>query len=276
MDIVEKLNCIINFIYYIERIHQKMTIFETDDVSAFLETLSSTYDSIYISLGGKCNERYVNGKTESNAAYQMIPRSLRGHLNPFIIIIDNFDLTEAINANRQIVEKISIPGDILFVNCTVTAKSVRKMIKDITRFAELNNIPADKYAFCNYIRFMHPNQVEYELELLLPDIIQRRHNKTIYSHGFYQWYGYHTQLYNTIYCYKTYHLSHLCNFHVLSRLFSRMGNVHLSASNSMFIQPDDRVSKTAYMTFLKNNYDITSSNGDYTKIMTSYLISGYH
>jgi hypothetical protein len=258
-----------------------MPVFEIDeneDLFIYLKSLGK-HDSIYISLGGKQNESIVSlseTKVMSNAPYQMVPQFLRGgsEEKSLILIIDTFRQEEAGKINRRILNQLSTPfTDIVMLNCEITVHGLSKLVNVAIEIAKLNNIAPSRYMFCNYVKFYHPNDSELNLEMIIPEALQICHNKTIYRNGFYQWYGYNTQLYNTIYCYKKYQTAHLCHFVALKQILSKLKNMQLSINTIMMLQMEDfkKEAQKILSLFMEYNYDITANAYDASHLATNYM-----
>lgn len=225
----------------------------TDDPSPLLTWLNETwtpskYNSVYTSFGSKLNskEQFFNYPQEirckpyrSNAEYQLIPQFMREFIQPpefgsfekpqekrnLIIVIDQFN-EEALAINhrllRRILSQASVPMDVVIFNHAVTPKTTKKLVKGLAKQFTEQSIPSDKCMFCNYIRFSHPNALEYELEECVPKVIQKvldRPQFLHYSRCFYQWYGATVYAYNLVYNYKKYDTCWMMYSGHLMRLF---------------------------------------------------------
>jgi hypothetical protein len=241
-----------------------MPIYFVEDLnSGLLKIESNAYQNVYVSLGGKFNEslvHYNDIKMKSNAEYQMVPGFLRNNAEKsLVIIIDIFRDPLNLEVNIKLLGSLikDLPNiDVILLNAEITPKSIKNLIRTILTFAKSQNIHPVKYLFCNYIRFISPNQMEDILEMKLPSKIQRVHDEfPEYSVGFYQWYGQRIQTYNLIYNFKKYHFGWLSQQSRLSLLFQKyykktqinMGNTCL-----LMMQAEKVVDA-----FLHNSFDIT-------------------
>jgi len=244
-------------------------------------TKEKKYDTIYTSLGGKWNESDAflpNHTIPTNATYQMVPRFIRDlSLNKtLVIVIDSFRNEDQIKQNRLILHRLITKAqsfDLILLNLEITTHSIGSIIESIIRFSNHNKIDRNRYMFCNYIRFAHPNEIERSLEERLPGALSTYHCNTAYSDGVYQWHGYHTQLYNTVYRFYKYNYLHLVYRSKLNALLSKMKNMQLTLNNIIVIQMTafNKYDQDAILSFMEHNYDITSGIYDKCHMATSYL-----
>lgn len=249
--------------YYYPTTYQ-MPIYFVEDLNSGLQKIeSNTYQNVYVSLGGKFNEslvHYNDIKMKANSEYQMVPGYLRNDAEKsLVIIIDIFRDPLNLEVNIKLLGSLikDLPNiDVILLNNEITPKSLKNLIRTILTFVKSQNIHPAKYLFCNYIRFISPNQMEDILEMKLPIKIQRVHDEfPDYSGGFYQWYGQRIQTYNLIYNFKKYYFGWLSQQSRLSLLFQKyykktqinMGNTCL-----LMMQAEKVVDA-----FLHNSFDIT-------------------
>ena len=250
-----------------------MPIFFVEDLDkGLLEVGSNLYQNVYVSLGGKFNEKMFqtnDTRMYSNAMFQMFPQYLRQTTDrSLIILIDRFYNEENREENRklldQIITKYKLEGivDVLMVDHETTTKKVKSITRSILEFVKDRSITPEKYVFCNYIKFISPNSMEEILDEKLPDRIHSAHKEyPEYSDRFYQWYGYSRQTYNLVFCYNRYVYAWMIHRPYLSHYFTtacknitlNMGNIGLL---SMMGSVDKRLEKIMDF-FIKNSFDIT-------------------
>jgi hypothetical protein len=227
---------------------------------------------VYVSMGGKFNETTVqinDIRVYSNAAYQMVPQYLRQiSEKSLIILIDRFYNEVNRKENHKILEalltkyKVEDFVDILMVNHETTTKKVKSITRSILEFVKDRNIAADKYVFCNYIKFISPNALEEILDDKLPSRINSVHKEySTYENRFYQWYGYNYQTYNLVFCYNRYVYAWMIHRPYLSYYFvNNCKNIILNVSNTGLLTTigtnDLRIEKMLDL-FIKNSFDIT-------------------
>ena len=230
-----------------------------------LWTLDNTYDYIYISLGSKYNE-IQNTNVKSNAHYQMIPEFLKHHdLNKKILCIclDRFENESSKNINIEMVQRfLNINMDFIFYDQDETVQKMEQFIIYIISLFQSKNIHPSKCMIANYIRFLHsPNHTEEYFEKNIPVILSKLLQKTEYECCFYQWYGYHPNLYNFIYNYKKYHFPLIMDFVKIHSLLKL--HIQENILNSYNIHGIPEFSKRSIpniTNFMKNTYDITYRN----------------
>lgn len=250
-----------------------MPIFFVEDLNAGLLDLGSTcYQQVYVSLGGKFNESvFQNNETRmnSNAQYQMVPQYLRNTTErSLIILIDRFHKEESREENRKLLQQLIAKNkleeivDVLMVDHETTIKKVKSITRSILEFVKDRSIIPEKYAFCNYIKFVSPNACEEILDEKLPNRINNVHKEyPTYTDRFYQWYGYSQQTYNLVFCYNRYAYAWMIHRPYLSHYFTtacknitlNMGNIGLL---TMMGSNDKRLEKIMDY-FIKNSFDIT-------------------
>lgn len=204
-----------------------------------IKEITTQYNNIYVSIGGKFNEPTVNfnypsiqknQKFSTNAYYQLIPAFLRNvsDNHNLVIVVDDFSNTENKEINCKILDTIiessNSTMDIILLNTyNLIQQSINSIIESIIDLAKNLGILPKNTMFCNYIVFRNPNEQEYKLEEMLPiqiqNILDRENNKE-YCECFYQWYGMTFYFYNLVYQYKKYsamrsvfisELLHLCD-----------------------------------------------------------------
>jgi len=170
------------------------------------------YDYIYISIGCKKNEQFINTKkTLSNSEYQMFPQFLMNFKNPLVVLIDNFKFKYDDMENMAIIqnwakskgndmESFSETDDEIEINKTVyiidylfELNSLIELIKKL--FINLDNYNPQKWMVCNYIRFKHEYLSNIEMRFYNKYIdnlkelyYDERYNK--YFTNLYMWNGY--------------------------------------------------------------------------------------
>jgi len=228
-------------------------------------TLDNTYDFVYISLGSKYNETQ-NTSIKSNAHYQMIPEFLKHHdLNKKILCIclDRFEDQSSKNINMEIIQRfLNINMDFIFYDQDETVQKMEYFLIYILSLFQLKNIHPDKCMIVNYIRFLHsPNHTEEYFEKNIPIILSKILQKTEYECCFYQWYGYHPNLYNCIYNYKKYHFPLMMDFvKIRSLLKLHIQENILDSHNIHKIAEFTKCTLPYIINFMKNTYDITYRN----------------
>lgn len=250
-----------------------MPIFFVEDLDkGLLELGQNPYQNVYVSLGGKFNEKMVqtnDTRMHSNAMFQMFPQYLRNTTErSLIILIDRFHKEESREENRKLLQQIIAKNkleeivDVLMVDHETTTKKVKSITKSILEFVKDRNITPEKYVFCNYIKFISPNACEEILDEKLPNRVHSAHKEyPDYSDRFYQWYGYNQQTYNLVFCYNRYVYAWMIHRPYLSHYFTtacknitlNMGNIGLL---SMMGSNDKRLEKIMDF-FIKNSFDIT-------------------
>ena len=211
---------------------------------------------VYISLGSKLNreEIYVEGKcVKSNAYYQMVPEycrsSYKEKLN-IIFIIDTFKGTE-LNQHRSAMREFTTGINKIFLinfkiedDTIIHLQTFIKMLADI--FVYMND---DQFMFCNYIKFSNsPNTMEINtLELIKQKLIPVL-DDTKFKNSYYEWFGYHSGLYDFIY-----------NKNKFSHMLNHSSNVNklMDALNNNAILTNETIelSKSVYgIKYFDNGY----------------------
>jgi hypothetical protein len=180
---------------------------------------SSTFSSIYISIGSKMNERTVQFSSNSsnkkptkyrtNCLNQMVPVFLQTQplsQRSLCIIIDQFNNEENLDQNIRLLKTITdVDMDICLINKYCNKLFLEELISYIVEFAKEQAIDPNKMMICNFVKYLgSPNTQELACEGMIPEIIQKTLNNSIYSECFYEWFGYRFYLYNFIYNYKKY------------------------------------------------------------------------
>ena len=219
-----------------------------EDGSGIIEDIMSPiYDQlemykdelIYISLGGKINERVLhykekNGVSElkTNSFYQMVPSFVHNDsiqreviLNEkdrqfkcLCIIIESFSSKELEN-NVELIQHYSCVHDlsnmnVFLVNIYSSHDLIHKKERDIsflegllTSFCdklEYNGIGSNHYMLCNYVKFKSPLENDYEkaITTTVKRVLQSRN----YNKSHYEWFGYNKSLnyllYDFVYLYE--------------------------------------------------------------------------
>lgn len=205
----------------------------------------NTYEYIYVSFGGKINERSVhfqhpNITDYTNALYQMIPTFIQSGKKILCIIVDDFHDNDLFKYTEKHVLTYTneFPFiDIVFIDFKITINNSEIFIQKILNLIP-QSITTEQFMICNFIRFRHPNNDESILEETLPKNIKKQCilcQNGKFKNRFYQWFGYMYYLHNYIYNYETYHIQ---MFHI-RRLYSIiekiLKNQSLNTWNEEFI-----------------------------------------
>ena len=222
----------------IEVVHSFESCNHVDSFESFKIIFAKFYHPnkyIYLSLGSKYNEPTVLfGKKEcrTNARLQLYPQFLQEHaLYPekeiLVISIDHYDESH-IEINRQVVQSRVNDNPrvkVILYDTNITIQMIPHLfgyICDVMKDADPLHC-----MIANYIRFMHPNHTENYLEEHLPDAILGALSDR-FKPRFYQWFVYHPNLYNTLYCY--YRNRYLMGLTSLVKILSdTLGSNRLSA-----------------------------------------------
>jgi len=199
---------------------------------------------IYISLGSKFNEETVYfDKTahRTNAPIQLYPMFLMHHgLNPdneiLVVSIDHYDKDNDkgnIESNRQIIKRQNDDNPqvkVILYDKNITVQSMTPLFDFICNV--IKDSDPNRCMIANYIRYMHPNHTENYLEQHLPNAILTALSEP-FKPRFYQWFGYHPNLYNTIYCYsRNQYLMGFSSFiHILSKTLGSKTLTMMNAQN---------------------------------------------
>jgi hypothetical protein len=175
-----------------------------------LEILDNSFipNDIYISIGSKLNEEYIEiekEKIKSNAQYQMYPAFLRNKKNVLLIIIDYFSNNNILEKNKKLLLKNmteNIPKIIIF-NLSDFEKVSSVEIYFLNYILHILNLKLQETSImiCNYIKYFNePTEIEKNrsknvIEKIKFAIqIKNMDQDNIY----YEWFGYNYMLYNII------------------------------------------------------------------------------
>jgi hypothetical protein len=151
---------------------------------------TSTYDFVYVSIGGKINEREVqfnkpNVLSEyrfpSNATFQMVPSFIRypntKNTTALVVVIDDFSDPELQNTNQTFIQNIQkkFPHiTAVLHNINLTAETIDAFAKSLVQWIISLNISPQKCMIANYIRFRGGISVlNSQIEFKLPRVIQQ-------------------------------------------------------------------------------------------------------
>lgn len=212
---------LLDFINVINQItSSKMSIFKATTMNEYSQLLKDLkdIDYVYISVGGKVNELIVkrfcysnmkNIRHYSNSTNHLIPNFLKYRQHKSLIIsLDNYKNEESYLFNHNIISQ-NIDENMNFIIfdmfCTIPIMNEFLMITlDFVRFS---SIVPDHFMICNYIKFMNePNLLESKSEIEIPETIHlflQKEDNSMYSHCFYNWFGYNYYTYNLIYNYNS-------------------------------------------------------------------------
>ena len=189
---------------------------------------------IYLSLGGKINERVLHYKEptgvselKTNSFYQMIPSFLHNDsiqreliLNenekdsPFkclCIILDRFSPKE-LEKNIEMIKHYSCIHDLSNVNIFIVniydrERDISFLESWLTSFCnklDYNGIGSNHFMLCNYVKFK--SLLENDYENSITNTIQRVLKSINYSKSHYEWFGYTKSLnyllYDFVYLYE--------------------------------------------------------------------------
>ena len=194
---------------------------------------------IYLSLGGKINERIlhykeINGISElkTNSFYQMFPSFLHNdsvqrelilnhkerQYKSLCIIVDFFSSKE-LEKNIEVIQHYSCIHDlsnmnIFLINIHNTHDLIHKKERDIlfleawlTSFCDKlhdNGVGSNHFMLCNYVKFK--SLVENDYEKCIRTTIQRILRNRNYNKSHYEWFGYNKSLnyllYDFVYLYE--------------------------------------------------------------------------
>jgi hypothetical protein len=102
-----------------------------------------------------------------------------------------------------------------------------------------------------------------KVEEEFPDVIQRILNRSswgLYSHCFYQWYGYSFHTYHLVYSYNKYHFTLSQTSLKVRDLIEKMSpGQQITSSNADHLYINSKKIESDLMSFLKNSYDIYSA-----------------
>ena len=251
----------------------------------------SIYSRIYLSFGSKYNtpnlyfsypQSIQTKPYAANSEYQMIPQFLRARQvdqpddsRALVIIIDIFNNPTNLQTNLEIINKAVMDEnaalmDVIIMDHICNKNFVENVMIFMAEQCIRINISPHKCAFCNYIRFSHPNEGELLLEDMVPKTIQSVLNKrefAKYSACFYQWYGPGVFTYNLIYNYKKFDTFRMMyHIQIMKFMEKSFTNMHLTNHNiftlSMIDERFDVRTENAINAFYENSYDFRSNSYD--------------
>jgi hypothetical protein len=254
---------IYSFMVYILQMNKLIeTTGITEFTSVFKSYTLSDYECIYISLGSKYNEQFIEYKytnqtiqKRSNAEWQMLPGFVRCKKS-LVICIDRFENENVKQENRNMLEKI-LDTNITMIICDLdgTIQLFEYIITFILQQLATYSIHQNNVVIVNYIRFINPNHTENYLEENLSSCVYKILEKTVYNNSLYEWFGYQPNLYNIIYRYN-FRIIYYMLLNVINILQKNIKNNHLSTSN-MYVLFGKSLETSFLATFFKNIYDIT-------------------
>lgn len=255
--------------------HQSISYLEE-----WLYNHSSNVDQIYISLGAKYNQEYVQfgSQTHShndntNSLYQMIPNFIRypqTDKHNIVIVVDEFHNKELLEKNKRLLTNEihfhCLEGlSILLVDHHILYKEIDKILNPLINFMETSKLAPEKLKIVNYIQFQRPNSLELKLEKELPTSIAhflKTEFEGKYIANYYQWYGYMFYYYDYIYAYEEYHFSKLMHmmFIQINLLQKSIFSTHLNPLHyeqidhlANFLKKQNQTLYDAWICFKKNN-----------------------
>ena len=253
-------------------------LIEIDEYIVELTTPTHKLNAIYISIGGKINEKLVyfqqagtiyKESIRVNSLEQMVPIFLRENTNnkTLIIVLDDFSSKPNYELNKNTLNKITNNNiHTILVQHLFTDNTLNTFIRYIINLSKTYEISPNHLMICNYVKHMNiPNYVEKQTEKMIPTVIQKVLNESCYSDCFYDWFGYNFYLYNFIYNYNQ--CIKINGVSTLIKDFEYM--IKEQDNNDMngisVIQNED------LLLLMESVYDITSHNDvtDTTKIATS-------
>jgi len=235
----------------------------TEFKSVFKTYTLSDYKYIYVSLGSKYNELFIEYqytisqtiRQRSNAEWQMLPGFVRCN-KTLAICIDRFENENIKCENCYILQDIG-RENITMIICDLdgTIQLFESIITCIIQQLAIYKIHQKNVIIANYIRFIKPNHTENYLEENLSSSIYKIMEKTIYRNSLYEWFGYQPNLYNIIYRYNERIIYYILSS-VITILQKKIKNAHLSISN-VCVLLGESLGTQFLEAFLKNIYDIT-------------------
>lgn len=227
---------------------------------------------VYISIGSRYHDSTVyfthpnDGSIprRTNAPYQLYPAFLQDHsLSPereiLVVSIDHYDDSH-IEYNHDVV--LSQTADmtnvkVILYDEMLTIQLIPHLFDFLCEVMKMG-IP-ERCMIVNYVRFVNPNHTEHYLEQKLPDAILSALWEP-YKSRFYQWFGFHPNLYNIIYCYSR--NKYLLKFDQCIRIISKiLGNDYLSTVNAWEIHKEIMKSNCKLVSVLWNTFvDIQGGN----------------
>lgn len=207
------------------------------DIYGYMHPLYNELDTykdqlIYLSLGGKVNERVLtykdrdgNVQLNTNSLYQMIPSFLHNDsiqrdcilknkdekYKSLCVIVDSF-LPEELERNIEIINHYSQLHDMSNINIYIVNNKMDTILDEknnkkidflkswLSQFCDElrgRNIYSDNFMLCNYIKFKYNSNSQYEANVkrAIEDIIKEKH----YQRSHYEWFGYSNSLNYLIY-----------------------------------------------------------------------------
>ena len=227
-----------NKTYFINNVKNMLEYTKQYFPSELVDSLMTKYEQIYVSIGGKYNEPFVEisrVRTPTNALNQMIP--IQSDI--FILVLDDFGDKVEINTEK-ITQRIQDTNNhVVLCDLHLTILQIQEIITTIISLMKKHNWNSEQCIICNFIRFLHPNQHEYQFETNIPTAIYRVLEPKFQS-CFYQWFGYHPILYSMVYQYKnfdlTFRLYGLALFSLLRKNFHSNTATHME-----FLEADEKM-----------------------------------
>ena len=221
--------------------------FPEDGTDNMEDIMSPIYDQIpfykdeliYVSLGGKINERVIHykemsgtGQLNTNSFYQMFPSFLHNdsiqrelilnqqnaQYKSLCIIVDFFSSKE-LEKNIELIQKYSCIHDlsnmnIFIVNIHNTYDLIHKKERDMNfleRWLNLfceklncNGVGSSHFMLCNYVKFK--SNIENDYEKSITNVIESVLRSKNYNKSHYEWFGYNQSLnyllYDFVYLYE--------------------------------------------------------------------------
>ena len=205
-----------------------------DKLDKFLDT---RYDYVYVSIGSKLNQSYINKHARTtNAREQMLPQFLQGNIDVRIlsIVVDVFpDMDSVIQSTRLLDDAITDNITCIVLNKFCNHAFITSFVEKMTDYFQCNQMSPSNCMICNYVRHINtPNPIEQESEDGIPSTIQKCLNicnNGKYDKCFYQWFGYRTNFNNYIYNYKNmrmyeFHPAHMNTVEELLKLIPGVRN----------------------------------------------------
>lgn len=219
--------------------------------------INGTYSLVYVSIGGKINENFVqlnnvSSQCRTNSIYQMYPlflrqRELDEHI--LVIAIDEFHNQQNREMNQFMLKKSSTYNtDIILFDQYCTAPFLEEFTQYLVEYLAENRILKQNFMICNYVKHLNaPNMRELNSETIIPATIQAWLSAE-YSDCFYQWFGYRLHLYNFVYNYNKFGKTH--NLHSLAIELEKF--IATKKHDTIVVQNKQT------MMFWDNIFDITS------------------
>jgi len=254
----------------------------TNFQSVIIELCKKKYTKIYVSIGSKWNEStyeysqmYGNKeKRQTNSHLQMVPNFMKDrHEKVILIVLDQFNDLENRTTNFGIIQKqLNEDIDFIFYDDIDNIGVIQTFIKYMVDIVEINDLSPDNFMIANFIKFQHPNIIEYSTEKSSPDVIDKILKSTIYSECLYVWFGYQENLYNMLYKYSRY--KNMFRFtEIICTLNTLLRSDILGIENISYINDHYKSQKNHlyFDVFLKNVVDISTFYRDENKICCSLM-----